>query len=78
MNNLLVELAGLAGLANAALYIGGFLRKLENERQAEASKQNARIATLEGEVNVLINGAPIGSKCQCDCHKTKPNPDLTK
>ena len=57
MKYLLLEIASLAGFANAVLYIGGFFRKLENERQAEASEQNTRITLLEGKVDTLINSS---------------------
>ena len=57
MKYLLLEIASLAGFANVVLYIGGFFRKLENERQAEASAQNTRITLLEGKVDTLINSS---------------------
>lgn len=54
MKNILLEIVGLAGFANAILYIGGFFRKLENERQAEASAQNTRLSVLEGKVEAML------------------------
>lgn len=54
MKNILLEIVGLAGFANAILYIGGFFRKLENDRQSEASAQNTRLSVLEGKVEALI------------------------
>ena len=72
MKLLFLELASLAGFANAVLYIGGFFRRMENDRQAEASGQNTRLSLLEGKVDALINSGsfpPSTSKsCDCPCH----------
>lgn len=58
-NLLLAEILGalatLGTVGNILLYVGGFFRRLENNVQEEASKQNARITYLEGQVNTLLN-----------------------
>lgn len=55
IKSLLLEITSLIGVLNIILYVGGFFRKLENERQAEASEQNSRLSVLEGKLDALIN-----------------------
>lgn len=61
-NLLLAEILGalatLGTIGNIVLYIGGFFRRLENEVQEEAQRQNSRITYLEGQVNTLLSKKP--------------------
>ena len=64
MKILFLEIATIVGSLNAILYIGGFFRKLENKRQEEASKQNRKIAILEGQVDAIINSSYYSSNSE--------------
>ena len=57
LTELLALLATIGTIGNIILYIGGFFRRMENQMQEEASKQNSRITYLEGCVDTLINNS---------------------